>query len=45
MREINENIIKPQGYSINLQALAKNIGKRYGIDTDGVISKTKTKKK
>ena len=39
------NILKPHGYTINLQALAKNIGKRYGVDTDGVIRKTKTKKK
>nr|DAH40159.1 MAG TPA: hypothetical protein [Caudoviricetes sp.] len=43
MREINEIIIKPHGYSINLQALAKSIGKRYGVDTDGVIRKTKKK--
>ena len=40
---VAENIIKPHGYSINLQALAKNIGKRYGVDTDGVIKKTKKK--
>ena len=33
------NILKPHGYTINLQALAKNIGKRYGVDTDGVIKK------
>ena len=39
------NILKPHGYTINLQALAKNIGKRYGVDTDGVIRKTKKKKK
>ena len=39
------NILKPHGYSINLQVLAKNIGKRYGVDTDGVIHKTKSKKK
>ena len=39
------NILKPHGYSINLQALAKNIGKRYGVDTDGVIRKTKKTKK
>ena len=39
------NIIKPHGYSINLQALAKSIGKRYGVDTDGVICKKKKKKK
>ena len=37
------NILKPHGYTINLQALAKNIGKRYGVDTDGVIKKTKKK--
>ena len=37
------NILKPHGYTINLQALAKNIGKRYGVDTDGVIRKTKKK--
>ena len=37
------NILKPHGYSINLQALAKNIGKRYGVDTDGVIRKKKKK--
>ena len=37
------NILKPHGYSINLQALAKNIGKRYGVDTDGVIRKMKRK--
>ena len=41
MREINEIIIKPHGYSINLQALAKSIGKRYGVDTDGVIKNEK----
>ena len=40
---VAENIIKPHGYSINLQALAKNIGKRYGVDTGGVIKKTKKK--
>ena len=40
---VAENIIKPHGYSINLQALAKNIGKRYGVDTDGVIRKKKRK--
>ena len=40
---VAENIIKPHGYSINLQALAKSIGKRYGVDTDGVIRKTKKK--
>ena len=39
------NILKPHGYSINLQALAKNIGKRYGVDTDGVIKKTRKMKK
>ena len=37
------NILKPHGYTINLQALAKNIGKRYGVDTDGVIRKEKKK--
>lgn len=37
------NILKPHGYTINLQALAKNIGKRYGVDTDCVIRKTKKK--
>ena len=37
------NILKPHGYTINLQALAKNIGKRYGVDTDGVIRKKKKK--
>lgn len=37
------NILKPHGYTINLQALAKSIGKRYGVDTDGVIRKTKKK--
>ena len=37
------NILKPHGYTINLQALAKNIGKRYGVGTDGVIRKTKKK--
>ena len=37
------NILKPHGYSINLQALAKNIGQRYGVDTDGVIRKRKRK--
>ena len=42
---VAENIIKPHGYSINLQALAKSIGKRYGVDTDCVIRKTKKKKK
>ena len=42
---VAENIIKPHGYSINLQALAKNIGKRYGVDTDGVIKKTRKMKK
>ena len=40
---VAENIIKPHGYSINLQALAKSIGKRYGVDADGVIRKTKKK--
>ena len=40
---VAENIIKPHGYSINLQALSKSIGKRYGVDTDGVIKKTKKK--
>ena len=45
MIEINENIIKPHGYSINLQALANSICKRYGVDTDGVVRKTKKKKK
>ena len=39
------NILKPHGYTINLQALAKNIGKRYGVDTDGVIKKTRKMKK
>ena len=39
------NILKPHGYTINLQALAKNIGKRYGVETDCVIRKTKKKKK
>ena len=39
------NILKPHGYSINLQALLKNIGKRYGVDTDGVIKKTRKMKK
>ena len=37
------NILKPHGYTINLQALAKSSGKRYGVDTDGVIRKTKKK--
>lgn len=39
------NILKPHGYTINLQALAKNIGKRYGVDTGGVIKKTRKMKK
>ena len=42
---VAENIIKPHGYSINLQALAKSIGKRYGVDADGVIKKTRKMKK
>lgn len=42
---VAENIIKPHGYSINLQALAKSIGKRYGVDTDGVIKQTRKTKK
>ena len=39
------NILKPHGYSINLQALAKSICKRYGVDTDCVIKKTRKMKK
>ena len=39
------NILKPHGYTINLQALTKNIGKRYGVDADGVIKKTRKMKK
>ena len=39
------NILKPHGYTINLQVLAKNIGKRYGVDSDGVIKKTRKMKK